>query len=160
MADLVFTTIQIGRLIRPVSTMAEASKLYRSSIGNRGMSNMPTGWLINAAGERVGHVSYNGRVWTGTPQDWTRDKQPLYCPSQVAIWSKFGLYRMASRAELSSIVDASLEEITADLETKGFCLTFCDVEPVAILRDYPADKEPDEVLAWVNQAPDANGESV
>ena len=81
MGALTFSTIQIGRLIRPVSTMADAYALFLSRVGNRGASTMPTGWLINDAGEKVGHVSYNGRVWSGKPQDWTMGKKPLYCPS-------------------------------------------------------------------------------
>lgn len=69
----------------------------------------------------------------------------------ITIWSKFGLWRAAGWDELPGITDASIDTIRADLKSKGFCLTWCDVEPVAILPEYPADKEPDEVLAWVNQ---------
>ena len=72
----------------------------------------------------------------------------------VVIWSKFGLWRFATWEELPGIVDATKEEIRADHEAKGFCLTWCDVEPVAVMLDYPEDKEPDDVLAWVNQARD------
>jgi hypothetical protein len=69
---------------------------------------------------------------------------------EYVIWSKFGLWRTASEAELRGIVDASATTVKADIASKGFCLTWCDVEPVAVLPSYP-DEEPSEVLAWVLQ---------
>ncbi|MDX0262906.1 hypothetical protein GOC60_17130 [Sinorhizobium meliloti] len=75
--------------------------------------------------------------------------------AQFVIWCKAGLWCTAARENLarSEIVDASLETIEADIAAKGFCLTWCDVEPVAVFGGYPEDKEPDEVLAWLDQEP-------
>lgn len=76
---LTFTTLRIGFALHPVSEPVEASRLYRAKVGGRGASSMPEGQLINASGEIVGRVSYNGRVWpdvTYKPGD-----VPIYCPS-------------------------------------------------------------------------------
>ncbi len=70
----------------------------------------------------------------------------------LTIWSKFGLWRETRLSELPGIVDASPATVEKDFASKGYCLTWCDVEPVAILRDYPACKVPDKVLAWVSQS--------
>lgn len=71
---------------------------------------------------------------------------------EFTIWSCHGLWRTALESELANgkVVKAALQEIEADLEQKGYCLTWCDVEPVAVFPWYP-DQEPAEVLAWVNQ---------
>jgi hypothetical protein len=78
---------------------------------------------------------------------------------EFVIWSKFGLWRSVTEAELSNVVDAEPAEVLRDVDSKGFCLTWCDVEPVAVLPEYPEGEEPAEVLAWFEQAdwePDGN----
>jgi hypothetical protein len=68
---------------------------------------------------------------------------------EFVIWSKFGLWRTVTEQELQTggVVEAAWEDMEADLDGRGFALTFCDVEPVAVLPGYP-DEEPVEVLAW------------
>jgi hypothetical protein len=71
--------LKIGRKAYKVSDIAEASKIYEASIGDRGSSEMPYGLLFNDAGEKVAYISYNGRVWQGNEN--TSGDEPLYCPS-------------------------------------------------------------------------------
>lgn len=71
--------LRIGRrLTVEVRDFAHASEVYgalRSESGE-GASTFPNGTL-------PGHyISYNGRVWAGTPQKWNPEMKPVYCPSQ------------------------------------------------------------------------------
>lgn len=69
---------------------------------------------------------------------------------EYTIWSKFGLYRIATRDELAGMLDATPDAVDAELDIRGFCCTFCDVERVAVLPCYPEDGEPEQVLAWLD----------
>lgn len=74
--------------------------------------------------------------------------------AKFVIWCQAGLWCVATDEQMArrEIVDATLETINADIAAKGFALTWCDVEPVAVFADYP-DEEPAEVLAWIAQQP-------
>jgi hypothetical protein len=74
-----FSKLKIGRKTHRVSDMAEASRIFRASVGDRGASAMPDGILLNDDGKQVGHVSYNGRVWKGV--HYVAGADALYCPS-------------------------------------------------------------------------------
>jgi hypothetical protein len=69
----------------------------------------------------------------------------------MILWSKFGLYREITRDEIAAgtICTMSLADVDASLAANGYALTYCDVEPVAILLEYPTDAEPEAVLKWL-----------
>jgi len=66
---------------RTVSSWAEASDLIVSAWSARGArafySNPKAGIILDAAGQPVAHVSYNGAVWAGTARFGT-GKEKLY----------------------------------------------------------------------------------
>lgn len=74
---------------------------------------------------------------------------------EFVLWSKFGLWRTVTEQELraGTVCSTAWEDMEADLDGRGFALTFCDVEPVAIFASYP-DEEPAEVLAWFAESAD------
>jgi hypothetical protein len=74
-----FTKMKFGRRTFNVSDMAEASRLFREAVGDRGSSAVPNGILLDSDGRQVGYVSYNGRVWRGT--GYVAGQDALYCPS-------------------------------------------------------------------------------
>jgi hypothetical protein len=64
---------------KTVESYREASEAIREFIGHRGASQCPCGMgLITDGGKIVAHVSYNGRVWSGT--EWESGDVPLYDP--------------------------------------------------------------------------------
>jgi hypothetical protein len=70
--------IVVGGKPYPVASFAQASTMFcmaRDRSGE-GASAVPTPVIVDAAGEIVAHVSYNGRVWPGA--DWVAGSQPLY----------------------------------------------------------------------------------
>jgi hypothetical protein len=54
-----------GRLSRDVADFAEASSVYAEArdLSGEGVSTFPIGF-IDAAGQLIAEISYNGRVWT------------------------------------------------------------------------------------------------
>lgn len=71
---------------------------------------------------------------------------------ELVIWSRFGLWRTTTDEELRAggVIERTWDEVEVELAEFGFCLTFIDVERVAILPGYPDDKEPQAVLDWLN----------
>lgn len=53
----------------------------RRDASGAGASTFPAGIILDPTGEVVGHISYNGRVWTNPPRDWHPDDKPIFCPS-------------------------------------------------------------------------------
>lgn len=83
--------LQIAKARRPFPGAQEASAIYRATIerydretGRGGASGVPGCEIVTDTGEVVGHVSYNGRVWTGAARDWAPGVEPIYCPSMAA----------------------------------------------------------------------------
>lgn len=67
----------------PWTACADVSAKYRAmiSILNLGASGAPELTAYSSAGEAVGWVSYNGRVWAGKPGSWRQQGTLVYCPS-------------------------------------------------------------------------------
>lgn len=76
---ITFSKLKIWRKAHSVSDMAQASKAYRDSVGDRGASMMPNGLLLDQHDRQVGYVSYNGKIWAGTEYD--PEAVPLYVPT-------------------------------------------------------------------------------
>lgn len=74
-------TMHIGRRRYPVASLEAASRMFCAARDRAatGASETPTALLISG-GEVVAHVSYNGRVWPGLPQDWKPGVKPLLEP--------------------------------------------------------------------------------
>jgi hypothetical protein len=62
-----FAAVRIGRNAYAFTTAAEVSAAYRATIDRLGLgaSETPSCDLLDASGNLVGHVSYNGKVWSG-----------------------------------------------------------------------------------------------
>lgn len=67
----------------PWTECADVSAKYRAMVGILGLgaSGAPSLTAYSAAGEAVGWVSYNGRVWAGKPGGWRVAGTLVYCPS-------------------------------------------------------------------------------
>ncbi len=71
--------IAIGKRRYEVADIKAASALFcaaRDKSGN-GASRTPTPMLYRPDGEQFAYISYNGRVWAGSPRDWQPGKTPL-----------------------------------------------------------------------------------
>jgi hypothetical protein len=72
--------LQIRRKRYQVESFKQASEMFcaaRDKSGN-GASRIPSPLIVDENGETIGYVSYNGRVWAGTPEAWQSGMQPLY----------------------------------------------------------------------------------
>lgn len=72
--------LQVGRKRYQVESLKQASEMFctvRDKAGN-GASRTPSPLLVDDCGRVVDHISYNGRVWSGMPQDWQSGQRPLY----------------------------------------------------------------------------------
>jgi len=74
-------TLVIGARWYPVvpDTIAAASALYcaKRDASKLPSSRMPAAFIMRD-GKTIGHLSYNGRVWAGSPRHWTPDTKPIY----------------------------------------------------------------------------------
>jgi len=73
-------TLEIRKRRYPVASLADASAMFcaaRDKAGT-GASRTPTPLIYDGAGEQIAYISYNGRVWAGSPRDWAPDRTPLY----------------------------------------------------------------------------------
>lgn len=68
-----------GRVYRG-SSWEELSRQYAAArdASGEGASTFPSPAIRSDAGEVVGRLSYNGRVWG--PKEWEPGDVPLYCP--------------------------------------------------------------------------------
>ncbi len=67
---------------RPVATIEEASRIF-CLIRDRlrgGSSEFGNTLIRDESGVVVAHVSYNGAVWWGAPENWTPDAKPIFIP--------------------------------------------------------------------------------
>ena len=72
-------TMTIKRKKVTVASLREASEAFcaeRDSL-NYGASTFPSVNLYEA-GEIIGHVSYNGRIWQGERGSWHPSAKPIY----------------------------------------------------------------------------------
>jgi hypothetical protein len=72
--------MKVGGRLYPVATFAQASRRFCivRNLAGQGAGNTPTPLIVDGAGSVIGHVSYNGRVWSGA--EWTPNAMPLYQP--------------------------------------------------------------------------------
>lgn len=74
-------TLVIGARLYPVApeTLAAASALYcaKRDASKLPSSRMPPAFIMRD-GRTIGHMSYNGRVWEGSPRQWSPETKPLY----------------------------------------------------------------------------------
>lgn len=73
-----FAYVRIGARLYPFQGLAQASQAYVATIDrlDLGASRAPLCELLDSAGNAIGSISYNGRVWRGT---WP-DSQCIYDP--------------------------------------------------------------------------------
>lgn len=71
----------IGRKVYPVPDLRTASRLFAAArdAAMEGASDMPP-VHVRLNGKRWGYISYNGKVWQGTPQAWTSGAVPAFDP--------------------------------------------------------------------------------
>jgi hypothetical protein len=65
--EAAFATVKIGKRKFQFTSLKDVSKAYRAVIEelDLGASEAPNCDLLSANGEKLGYVSYNGRVWRG-----------------------------------------------------------------------------------------------
>jgi hypothetical protein len=70
--------LQVGSRRYPVASFEQASQMFCTArdVHGEGGSKTPSPLIVDDAGEIIGHVSYNGRVWPGA--EWSADAAPLY----------------------------------------------------------------------------------
>jgi hypothetical protein len=74
-------SMRVGRKVYSVASLADASRLFcaaRDAHGE-GASRTPLP-IILRNGAEWGHISYNGRVWSHLPNEWSPDDAPVYDP--------------------------------------------------------------------------------
>jgi hypothetical protein len=82
--------ITIGGRRYPINSLEDASRKWdqvRDAAGT-GSSETPTPLIVNAAGETIGYISYNGRVWRGRPQDSLGGKNELLYDNRLPATEK------------------------------------------------------------------------
>ena len=70
-----------GQGTKVATDLAMASRIFiefRDANGE-GASRTPVAY-IKLNGKRWGHISYNGRVWAGSPKNWVPGTVPAYDP--------------------------------------------------------------------------------
>lgn len=69
----------------PVASAQQASELFSAARDKSGLgaSGIPTPRLYDGAGNQIGYVSYNGRVWEGDPMAPTVDMAKLVYDPRV-----------------------------------------------------------------------------
>jgi hypothetical protein len=72
--------VKVGRAKYPFQGAAHASQAYRDTIEelDLGASQTPPCYIIDGKGTKVGHISYNGKVWAGA--EWQSGDEPVYNP--------------------------------------------------------------------------------
>lgn len=72
--------VKVGRTTLPFQGAAHASQAYRDTIDSLGLgaSQTPPCYIIDRSGVKVGHISYNGKVWAGA--EWQSGDEPVYNP--------------------------------------------------------------------------------
>ena len=73
--------VQVGNRLYQATTLADASTMYcaaRDALGN-GASGTPPGKIVDAEGNPVARISFNGKVWP--PEPWTPGMAPLFIPA-------------------------------------------------------------------------------
>jgi hypothetical protein len=72
--------LQIRRKRYEVASFQQASEMFCAARDKSalGASRIPSPLIVDGQGAVVGYVSYNGRVWPGTPQAWKPGVQPLF----------------------------------------------------------------------------------
>lgn len=73
--------MQVGRRRYQIASLRQASQMFEKArdASGLGSSKIRPALIVREDGSPVGYVSYNGRVWSGTPQDpFNPDAVPLY----------------------------------------------------------------------------------
>lgn len=71
-------TIRIGKKSYPIASFADASRMVCAARDKSGVgSSRFKDPIIYEGDKAVAHVSYNGRVWAGSPREWTAKSTPL-----------------------------------------------------------------------------------
>ena len=74
--------IESGGQRYPVDSLEDASTRFRQVVqaANIGATETPVPRITDDAGNLVGYVAYNGKVFAGRPEDWKSGQTPLYEP--------------------------------------------------------------------------------
>jgi hypothetical protein len=73
--------LKVGRKLYEVASLKEASEKFCAArdASGEGASETPIPLIVHEDGTLVGYVSYNGRVWAGSPKDpYVAGRVPLY----------------------------------------------------------------------------------
>lgn len=66
-------------LVRTIENASEVFCALRDRL-EAGSAEISEALIRDEGGVIVAHVSYNGRVWWGTPEGWTPDAKPILIP--------------------------------------------------------------------------------
>jgi hypothetical protein len=70
--------VKVGKRRLPAADLASASALFcqmRDDLGT-GARDTPNAFIVDAAGKKIGRISYNGRIWPDA--EWFDGMKPLY----------------------------------------------------------------------------------
>lgn len=74
--------LQVGQRRYSVATFEQASQMFCAArdklMLEQGSSKISSQMIVDEHGETIGHVSYNGCVWPGSPLAWAPGSVPLY----------------------------------------------------------------------------------
>ena len=69
---------RVGKICHPVTSWEQVSDAYLKLVSV--FPAAPPCEVVNLMGEVVGHVTCNGRVWSGKPRHIDPDSRPVYEP--------------------------------------------------------------------------------
>lgn len=70
--------VEIGTKRYEVGSLKEASEKVRTVTDMIPSSEFRSVLVVDGAGKVIGHVAYNGRVFSGRPEDWKPGVKPIY----------------------------------------------------------------------------------
>lgn len=75
-------TAAVGAQAFPVESWHQVSSAYRRLIErlDLGASQAPPCVIRDASGAPIAHVSYNGKIWPGSPAHWRPGATPIFTP--------------------------------------------------------------------------------
>ncbi|MDD5353396.1 MAG: hypothetical protein PHS93_09570 [Candidatus Omnitrophica bacterium] len=140
----------------PVTTLKEASERYINAIETLdiGASQTPQG-LVYKDGSLIGYIAYNGRIFEGKPEDWSKDTKILYESREGGIESEKGT-EMVSKGEVQTetIIEPEVSSLTKEQETEEEVINISSentsVEQLKDLCDN-ADKENKIIIAELDE---------
>jgi len=161
--------VQIGTTRYEIGSLAQASEKFeaaRDEAWRQGATSedLPRPLITDANGNVIGHISQNGRVWSGKPADWKAGDEPAYDNRDADVDEQFsdGERPVGPSATMQAEdTDAELQVTLTEAGPWDFNDTFPQPDPFKNDaranegRDNLADTDVEGIVAtlgeWINE---------